>query len=93
MSSWSLFISIVLCTGLLTFSALFTRVLTGWCSEVAFTCLVARGWLYKRLLSLTARLVVVVSPDFYDRAVQVFEDSADIDAAVSAREGSGGHLP
>lgn len=36
------------------------------------------------------RRAVVVSPDFYDRAVQALEDGEDIRAAAAARQEAGG---
>ncbi|MGP6173278.1 type II toxin-antitoxin system prevent-host-death family antitoxin [Corynebacterium sp. A21] len=38
----------------------------------------------------TRRRAVVVSPDFYDRAVQALEDVEDIRAAATARQEAGG---
>lgn len=37
----------------------------------------------------TRRRAVVVSPDFYDRAIQSLEDIEDVRAAASAREEEG----
>lgn len=36
-----------------------------------------------------SRRAVVVSPDFYDRAVRALEDQADIEAAAQARREEG----
>lgn len=38
----------------------------------------------------TRRRAVVVSPDFYDRAIQALEDLEDIRAAEAARQEAGG---
>ncbi len=35
------------------------------------------------------RRAVIVSPDFFDRAIQALEDQADIRAAAEAREDTG----
>ena len=37
----------------------------------------------------SVRRAVVVSPDFYDRALQALEDQADVRAAAAARQESG----
>ena len=42
------------------------------------------------ILSRGPRRRVVVSPDFYDRAVQTLEDGEDIRAAAAARQEAGG---
>ena len=42
------------------------------------------------ILSRGPRRRVVVSPDFYDRAVQALEDGDDIRAAAAARQEAGG---
>lgn len=39
------------------------------------------------------RRAVVVSPDFYDRAVAALEDQADIRAAAAARRDPAGRIP
>ena len=39
------------------------------------------------------RRAVVVSPDFFDRAIEALEDQADVRAAAEARSEGGPHLP
>lgn len=39
------------------------------------------------------RRAVVVSPDFFDRAIEALEDLADIQAAAQARREGGPHIP
>ncbi|MHA3724657.1 type II toxin-antitoxin system prevent-host-death family antitoxin [Leucobacter sp. HY1910] len=39
------------------------------------------------------RRAVVVSPDFYDRAIAALEDQADIRAAADARRDPEAHVP